>query len=564
MRHSRGRIVLAATVGGLGGAGTALLMILINRQLTGAPLTWKSAGLFAGVVAGVLATSLVSRLLMIRVMQRTEQDLRVHLSREILASPLRQLEEIGPSRLLAALTQDIAQLSATLSALPQLCVNAAMVAACLVYLAWLSLPVMVVLVVFLAITVLFNNLVDRRASRLLFTARQSFDTLMRHFSALTEGIKELKLHASRSRAFFSEQLEPTAAEVSRRNVLAFEAYAVASVWSQILFFLAIGLLVFVLPRFQPVGLPVLTSYSVAIFFLRGPVLALVDLLPSLRRAGVAQRNLKTLGLSLEGAGRAVGDLAVPATPAGCRRIDLLGVAHTYFREDEDSNFTLGPLDLTLERESSSSWWEATAAARPPLPRCSAVSTPRGRRDPGGWPRVGEEEREAYRQLFSVVFSEFFLFDSLLGLASPELDRKTREYLSLLQLDRKVRVEGGALSTLELSRGQRKRLALLTAYLEDRPFYVFDEWAADQDPVFKEIFYRQLLPDLRRRGKGVLVISHDNHYHGAADRIVRLDYGRMERDEPALPRQAHLTQLDWKETVPSALFCKTCAMPSAFF
>jgi putative ATP-binding cassette transporter len=239
----------------------------------------------------------------------------------------------------------------------------------------------------------------------------------------------------------------------------------------------------------------------------------------------------------------VGDLAVPAAPAGCRRIDLLGVAHTYFREDEDSNFTLGPLDLTLERGELLFLVGGNGSGKTTLAKvlCGLYPPETGEILVDGR-GVGEEEREAYRQLFSVVFSEFFLFDSLLGLASPELDRKAREYLSLLQLDRKVRVEGGALSTLELSRGQRKRLALLTAYLEDRPFYVFDEWAADQDPVFKEIFYRQLLPDLRGRGKGVLVISHDNHYHNLADRIVRLDYGRVEHGESALPRQPYLTQL----------------------
>jgi putative ATP-binding cassette transporter len=143
--------------------------------------------------------------------------------------------------------------------------------------------------------------------------------------------------------------------------------------------------------------------------------------------------------------------------------------------------------------------------------------------------VGDANRNEYRQLFTVVFSEFFLFERLLGLADPALDAQARHYLEVLQLDHKVRVENGALSTTELSRGQRKRLALLTAYLEDRPFYVFDEWAADQDPFFKDVFYRQLLPELRNRGKGVLVISHDSHYHDVADRIVRLDFGRIETE-----------------------------------
>jgi len=119
---------------------------------------------------------------------------------------------------------------------------------------------------------------------------------------------------------------------------------------------------------------------------------------------------------------------------------------------------------------------------------------------------------------------------LLGLYKVDFDGKIQERLTQLQLSEKVVIEGGALSTTDLSRGQRKRLALLTAYIEDRPFYVFDEWAADQDPVFKEIFYYQLLPELKAMGKTVLVISHDDRYYSVADRVIKLDYGKLEYDD----------------------------------
>jgi putative pyoverdin transport system ATP-binding/permease protein len=105
----------------------------------------------------------------------------------------------------------------------------------------------------------------------------------------------------------------------------------------------------------------------------------------------------------------------------------------------------------------------------------------------------------------------------------------------LQLDRKVTVADGVFSTVELSQGQRKRLALVMTYLEDRPFYVFDEWAADQDPLFKELFYTVLLCDLKSRGKTVVVITHDDHYYHVADRCVRLEDGRIVEDRHFRPR-----------------------------
>ncbi len=76
------------------------------------------------------------------------------------------------------------------------------------------------------------------------------------------------------------------------------------------------------------------------------------------------------------------------------------------------------------------------------------------------------------------------------------------------------------------------MALLTAYLEDRPIYLFDEWAADQDPQFREVFYSKMLPELKARGKTVVVISHDDHYYFVADRIVKLEYGRVEYEGDA--------------------------------
>jgi putative ATP-binding cassette transporter len=71
-----------------------------------------------------------------------------------------------------------------------------------------------------------------------------------------------------------------------------------------------------------------------------------------------------------------------------------------------------------------------------------------------------------------------------------------------------------------------RLALVIAYLEDRPYYVFDEWAADQDPEYKGILYCKLLPEFRNRGRGVVVITHDDRYFHLGTRVMKLQNGQM--------------------------------------
>jgi putative pyoverdin transport system ATP-binding/permease protein len=148
--------------------------------------------------------------------------------------------------------------------------------------------------------------------------------------------------------------------------------------------------------------------------------------------------------------------------------------------------------------------------------------------------VDEARRDRYRQLFSVVFSDFYLFDSLLGIRLERLDQAAQALLEALQLSHKVTIDQGVFSTLDLSQGQRKRLALLVAYLEDRPFYLFDEWAADQDPLFKDVFYRRLLPALKAKGKTVVVITHDDRYFHLADRLIKLESGQVD----LLPSATH--------------------------
>lgn len=139
--------------------------------------------------------------------------------------------------------------------------------------------------------------------------------------------------------------------------------------------------------------------------------------------------------------------------------------------------------------------------------------------------VTDNNREWYRQQFSAVFYDFYLFERLLGVETPS-QTEIQNYLQLLELEHKVTVTDGMLSTTNLSQGQRKRLALLTAYLEDRPIYVFDEWASDQDPVFKKVFYQKLLPELKLKGKTIIAVSHDDRYFNECNRLIKLDYGRI--------------------------------------
>jgi putative ATP-binding cassette transporter len=119
-----------------------------------------------------------------------------------------------------------------------------------------------------------------------------------------------------------------------------------------------------------------------------------------------------------------------------------------------------------------------------------------------------------------------LFEHVLGLPAAAAEERGRELLALLQLDRKVSLHGTAFTTTDLSQGQRRRLVLLAALLDDRPIVLLDEWAADQDPPFREFFYCELVPSLRAQGKTVIVITHDDRYFNRADRVLKIESGQL--------------------------------------
>jgi putative ATP-binding cassette transporter len=213
------------------------------------------------------------------------------------------------------------------------------------------------------------------------------------------------------------------------------------------------------------------------------------------------------------------------------------VSHTYHREQQDESFTLGPVDLEFRPGELVFITGGNGSGKTTLLKLiTALYVPEvGEIRMDGEP-ISDKNVDAFRQQFSVVFSDFHLFESILGIDKPELDAKALHYLKQLHLENKVRYNDGNFSTTALSQGQRKRLALLTAYLEDRSIYIFDEWAADQDPHFKQIFYYELLPALKARGKTVLVITHDDRYFRIADRLIKLENGKLIHSTDNLPAQ----------------------------
>ncbi|MBL1198703.1 MAG: cyclic peptide export ABC transporter [Nostoc sp. GBBB01] len=530
LRTSSLHLSLAMLAGILSGGTAAGLIALINTTLnqnqpSKAILFWS----FIALCILRLIANFISQILLIQVSQKAILNLRILLSRRILASPLKQLEKIGIHALLAVLVEDIQTISNTIIIIPFLCINIAIVIACLIYLGWLSRLIFLIGISFMFLGIFSYSLPTMKAMSFLKLAREQEDKLFKHFRAITQGTKELKLHRRRRQAFLSEDLHKTALSSRQHNVVGMSIFAAAASWGQILFFVAIGLLLFAIPAINKIHPTILSAYALTIIYLISPLEYIMSTMPNITRAVVALKKVESLGLSLTNSAHEIVDDTLLISHKW-KHLKLENITHSYYHEPEENSFVLGPINLKLHQGEIIFILGGNGSGKSTLAKLiTGLYIPEtGNIYLDGNP-INNENIEWYRQQFSVVFSDFYLFDRFLGFDNQNLDFQTQKYLAKLQLDHKVKVKNGVLSTTELSQGQRKRLALLTAYLEDRPIYMFDEWASDQDPVFKEIFYTQLLPELKNRGKTVLVISHDDQYFYLADRIVKLEYGQVKTE-----------------------------------
>ncbi|HVR06861.1 MAG TPA: cyclic peptide export ABC transporter [Thermoanaerobaculia bacterium] len=519
--------LLAGLVSGLGLTGW---LAIISGVLAGNRDPRLLYGFIALCVA-VPASRLLTQTLFNHLATQAIFETRLQSCRRILAAPLRRVEDLGPHRLLATLTDDISTLATALTQVPVLCMQSAIVVTCLAYMGWLSFRVLLVVIGFMVVGSLTYGLAMGLAREYFRRLREETDTLFAQFRALIFGAKELRLHRRRRQVFVDLALIPTGEKIRRFTAIGHNLLIATTVWGNQLFFIAIGVIIFAFRDSALGSQRVITGFTLCLLYMLSPLEAIFQLLPNFSRAGVAMRKLDRLGLDLSGsaAETAPGD---GGELAGWRRLELERVSYRYAGDAAAESFNLGPMSLAVDAGEIVFITGGNGSGKSTLAKLlTGLYVPDdGRILLDGRP-VSSENRDGYRQLFATVFTDFYLFDSLMGLERIGLDEAARDFLFRLQLDRKVKVEDGVISTLDLSHGQRKRLALLTAYMEDRPIYFFDEWAADQDPQFKEVFYFEIVPELKARGKTVFVISHDDSFYALADRLIKMKDGAIEWDHP---------------------------------
>jgi len=526
LRSDPGVVLVVSLAAFLSGVLNTGLIIIVHKALTDTDrISMLLIVTFIALVLGRLLSNYLSEITLMRHCQRSIAELRQSIIRKLLSVPFRHFESIGREKVYTALTTDIETINFTLLALPGYAVSIAVLLGGSVYLAFLSWRTMLVLVALAVVGATLYWLISKHASGFFEMARDQHDRLYRHFRALTEGTKELKLHRSRRFAFVENEVTETTRKLMNDTITAHSRYFLARVTSNLFFFTVLGSVIFIMPAIQDSVSEVVSGYLITALYLMGSVNALLRMVPTLERASIAFRRVESLGIRLNTDQEERS--ASSDDSHSWKSIRLQRVLMSYGASGDNREFELGPIDLEIRPKELLFITGGNGSGKTTLAK---ILTGLYQPDEGvllwdGHP-VTRDNRDSYRQLYSAVFSDFYLFERLLGLDAFDLDARAEAVLKELKLERSVAIREGVLTTIELSQGQKKRLALLTAILEDRPIYLFDEWAADQDPAFKLAFYNRLVPELIDRGKTVIVITHDDRFFHLADRRLALDEGRI--------------------------------------
>ncbi|MCO7245654.1 cyclic peptide export ABC transporter [Halomonas sp. Mc5H-6] len=524
IRRTRGLMTAAALASILSGLFSVLLITQINAALTSdAASRANTAWAFAGIAVALMVCRMVSTALFERLGQRALAELRSFVAQCVAETPFAHFERAGSARIQSALTEHSNNVAVLFVSLPVILTNTVIVVGCLGYLAMLSWQVFLFALGVIGLGAVGYHLVHLRAIRYLQSASSEQDRLFGHFRALTDGAKELRLHRRKSRVFMDQILGESVEGVRRMRTYGMSLFVISTSWGQFLMYAFIGLVLFVLAGDGPNQTQVMTGFALVFVYMVTPLEGLLINIPRINMARVAASRIDDITREMpHGQERQ----ASPQAP-DFQRLELRDVTHQYYHEQSDDFFELGPINLSFTPGEVVFLVGGNGSGKTTLAKVVVgLYPPEGGEVLLNGERVEADDWDAYRQLFSVVFSDFHLFERLLEAPREDLDEEGNRLLAKLHLQHKVQVENGAFTTQALSQGQRKRLALVVAYLEDRPFLVFDEWAADQDPLFKEVFYCEVLPELKRMDKAVLVITHDDRYFHLADRLVRLESGKL--------------------------------------
>ena len=520
-------VSLSIGLGMLGGLSVTALLATINSALHNeSGLTQGLVLGFAGLCLMALLSTILSDIGSNYVGQHIIAKLRRELGEKVLAAPIDQIERYRSHRLIPVLTHDVDTISDFAFAFAPLAVSLTVTLGCLGYLASLSWPMFLVMLVAIGLGTALQFVARAWGMRGFEAAREAEDDLQKHYNAIAEGAKELRIHRPRRQRMFLHGIRNTANRICDTQIRSINTFVIAKSLGSMLFFVVIGLALALQSWWPSADKTVMSGFVLVLLYMKGPLEHLIGTLPIISKAQIAFRRIAELSkqFSSPEPHLLLDDQSQPATPV--HSLELNQVSYSFAPVPGSEPFRLGPVNVRINQGDIVFIVGENGCGKTTLIKLLlGLYAPQSGSIALNGQAVTAANRDDYRQIFTTIFADYYLFDDVIQGDKP-VPEDAERYLKRLEIDHKVSIRDGVFSTTDLSTGQRKRLALVSAWLEERPVLVFDEWAADQDPTFRRIFYTELLPDLKRLGKTIIVISHDDRYFDSADQLIRLQAGKV--------------------------------------
>ncbi len=462
-----------------------------------------------------------------RLIERLLFDLRMRIFDRIRQAELDKVEVLARGDLYNKLSQETNHLSSTFPMLMSAVQQGIMLLACLVYVGFVSPTAMLMLMAVIALAGYHYFQIRHSLGQQLTSVIDAEGQMLDSMADMVDGFKEIRMSRARNQSVF-KAFESIAGRVRRLIEGIGEEWMLMLMLANLYLYALLASVVFLLPQYSPSSGETVMKLTAAALFCYGPMATVVGVGPALMKANVSLRSIYALETQLSSIEIQEGEPG-EALPHEFHKISYSALAYAYRGPEGKATFKCGPCDLEFERGQVVFITGGNGSGKSTLLKLlTGLYRPESGSVSIDGHLLGSERRPEFRELFSCVFADFHLFEKLYGLETiPE--EKVRSVLDQVQLSHKVHYHQGGFSDRRLSTGQRKRLALATALLEDRPIYIFDEVTADQDGSFRDHFYHHLIPELSRRAKIVVAVTHDDRYWHLADRLLKLELGKMVKE-----------------------------------
>ena len=461
--------------------------------------------------------------------ERVVMKMRLRILEKIRFSDLLHYEQLGRSQIYSALNESAITLASGAAYIASGFSSSVMLFFAMFYVAYLSVLAFVMTLAIIVIGIIWFFHTRERLNKQLSKSSEKETEFLALVQHLLDGFKEVKINRPRSDDLYGNYTVPVADQARNLKLESDRSFAWMSAIGQNFLYVLLAVTIFVLPALSVGSSENVVQVATAIIFIMGPLGEVVGSVPVLMRSNAAIENIRRLESTLDVAGleAVTEDVATEVKLRSFRHLSLRGISFAYERRLGNEAFKLGPLDLTIQANELLFFIGGNGSGKSTMLK---IITGLYAADTGSIlvddQVVYGENLPAYRTLFSIIFTDFHLFDRLYGLKNVTADA-VEQLLVEMRIRDATGVKDGRFTNLNLSTGQKKRLALTVALLEQRPILVFDEVAADQDPGFRKYFYEVLLRRWQSQGKTIIVVTHDDHYFHVADRVLKMEFGQLE-------------------------------------